>query len=59
MINKSWEKPKLFVVVNGSPEEAVLLACKNTAPLAGSTFVDPCIVTTEAGPQECNVIGFS
>ena len=29
-MGKTWEKPKLIVLVRGKPEEAVLASCKKT-----------------------------
>ena len=33
---KTWEKPRLIVLVRSKPEEVVLNACKGGAPVAGS-----------------------
>lgn len=30
-MKKTWEAPQLFAVVHGSPEEAVLLTCYDSA----------------------------
>ena len=37
---KKWKKPKLIIIARGTPEEAVLVACKGGADLTQPVY-DP------------------
>jgi len=37
---KTWEKPKLIILVRGHAEERILSACKTMAAAPGSSIVD-------------------
>ncbi len=42
---KTWEKPKLIVLVRGKPEEAILMNCKtgsNTIPGGSYWYFEGC-----------------
>jgi len=44
-MKKTWESPKLIVLVRGEPEERVLDGCKGTNPTAPSS---PTLLCTAA-----------
>jgi len=49
---KTWEKPKLIVLVRNNPQEAVLTNCKN-APLSGPTIANPGCYESGSVPIPC------
>ena len=56
MKTKIWEKPKLVVLMRGTPDEAVLTACKSTnasgSPMAPISGYHKCHVAAETD-QNC------
>ena len=58
---KTWEKPKLIILVRGRPEERILAACKTMSGAGGSPQVIDwqCDDPAEYCDIECNTIASS
>jgi hypothetical protein len=51
---KTWEKPRLIVLVRGKPEEALITCCKGTGTGEPATTESSCdLFTSATQPVEC------
>ena len=50
---KTWETPKLIVLVRNNPQEAVLDSCKNFYSLSGPLAAHNVCMSTVVSESEC------
>ena len=50
---KTWERPKLIVLVRGKPEEAILTNCKTTTISGSWYYFQGCDNAWDAYQEDC------
>jgi hypothetical protein len=61
LMKNEWEKPKMIVVVRGSAEEKVLMACKLPVGMAAmpQTYDMTCVGSIQSCLEQCDTIAGS